>query len=397
MEPAGSITIREKALKSIAGHHPWIFSGAVEDIPNNVAPGEVVDLVDQSGGFLARGFFNPESQIMVRILSFSRETISIDSIRERLENAFRMRKSLPEYSDSDAWRIVYGEADRMPGLVVDKYGDYLSVQFHSVGWERIKDELCQVMTEVTGAKSVFDGSDSDMREREGLPTENRVVYGEELPDRIEITEFGRKMAVDMQNGQKSGLYLDQKFNHQRIVPFARGRRVLDVFSYTGGFGLAALQGECRELWCVDIAENAEEKIRENVESNRFNSVPVTTRRDDAFDVLRDLEDSGEQFDMIILDPPAFCKRKSAVTKACRGYKDINRIAMKLLSPDGILVSCSCSRPLSDELFTRVLWQSSVEAGRDACMLGYFGQGADHPILLTFPESKYLKCAVMQVL
>jgi len=396
MEPAGTITIREKALKSIAGHHPWIFSGAVEEIPNGIEPGEVVDLIDHSGSFLARGFFNPDSQITVRILSFEKESISIDSFRERLESAYRMRKRLPEYGDSDAWRIVYGEADRMPGLVVDQYGDYLSVQFHSVGWERIKEDLCRIMTEVTGAKSVFDGSDEDMREREGLNCENRVVYGAELPERIEVSEFGRRMGVDVQNGQKSGLYLDQKFNHQRIVPFAKGRRVLDVFSYTGGFGLAALQGGCRELWCVDVSEGSERKIKENVDSNRFDSVPVTIRREDAFDVLRELEDSGEQFDMIILDPPAFCKRKSAVTKACRGYKDINRIAMKLLTPEGILVSCSCSRPLADDLFTRVLWQSSVEAGRDVSMLGYYGQGADHPILLTFPESKYLKCAIMQV-
>jgi len=235
-----------------------------------------------------------------------------------------------------------------------------------------------------------------MREREGLDCVNRTVFGSDPPEDLTVSEFGRKIHVDMPNGQKSGLYLDQKLNHQSVLPYARDKRVLDVFSYSGGFGLSALEGNCSSLTCVEISDAASELIMKNVDANGYDRSKVDIRTADAFEVLREMYDAGEKFDVVILDPPAFCKRKAAVTKACRGYKDINRLAFSLLSRDGILMTCSCSRPINDELFVRVLWQASIEAGREANLLKYSGQSPDHPTLLTFPESKYLKCATLQV-
>ncbi len=396
MKVSASVTIKDKALKSVAGHHPWIFSGAIEEIPRDSEPGELVDIVDTGGRFLARGFINPNSQITVRILTFEDEIVDLDFLSSRISRAVSLRQRLPEYDLCSAWRLVYGEADFLPGLVVDNYAGYLNVQFHSVGWERIKPQLCETLMKVTGAHGVFDGSDPEMREREGLDCVNRTVAGAEPPADLTVSEFGRRMHVDMTNGQKSGLYLDQKLNHQSVLPNARGRRVLDVFSYSGAFGLAALEGGCSSLTCVEISGSAAGQIEKNLDVNGFDRSKVKIRTADAFDVLRDMVDAGEEYDLVILDPPAFCKRKAAVTKACRGYKDINRLACMLVSRDGTLVSCSCSRPVSDELFVRVLWQASIESGREANLLRYAGQSPDHPTLLTFPESKYLKCATLQV-
>lgn len=397
MNSKGTIEIRNKALKSIIGRHPWVFSGALKDIPDNLTIGDVVDLIDENGNFLGRGFFNPNSQIAVRILSFDESEFNLDEVHRRIGRAVEMRKLLPEYDQNSAWRLVFGESDLLPGLAVDYYSGFVNVQFHSAGWDRHRDEVASMIVELTNCSGVFDGSDSEMRDREGLLTINETVRGDDPPDRVSVSEFGRKMDVDIRRGQKSGLYLDQKFNHQSILRYARNRDVLDCFSYTGGFGLAALEGGCRSLSCIDISESAIEQLEINAVMNNFASRSIELHNGDAFEIMRDMLSVGSRFDLITLDPPAFCRSKSAVVQACRGYKDINRLAMQLLNPEGILVSCSCSRPVSDELFLKVLWQASVEADREAQLLNFSGQAPDHPVLLTFPESKYLKCATLSVM
>jgi len=378
------------------GRHPWVFSGAVKAVSEEAVQGDVLDVVDSHGGFFGKAFFNPESQIVARILTFDDIECSLDMILARLEQAIALRKSLPEYDQCTAWRLIYAEADRLPGLLVDYYSGYVHVQFHSAGWEPVKKDIVAMIAELTGCIAIFDGSDPEMRRKEGLYTVNETLFGDDPPDNISVVEFGRKLDVDIKQGQKSGLYLDQKFNHETILRFATGRKVLDCFSYTGGFALAALDGGCDSLAAVEISEAAVAQFEINVALNRRGSEAVNVLTGDAFEILRKMSDTGERFDMVILDPPAFCKSKTAIVQACRGYKDINRIAMQLLSPNGILVTCSCSRPVSDELFLKVLWQASVEANREAQLLSLTGQSPDHPVLLTFPESKYLKCATLLV-
>ena len=396
MESAGKLTVKKKVLKTISGRHPWIFSGAVKEVTKSVAAGGIVDLVDQDGNFLGRGFFNPNSQIAVRILTFDDTDCGINLISERLKQAIDLRKSLPEYELNTAWRLVYAETDFLPGLVVDYYSGYVNMQFHSAGWETIKSDVVKIVAEITECNGIYDGSDPEMRNMEGLDTENATIYGSDPPELISVSEFGRVFKVDIRHGHKSGLYLDQKFNHQDIIRYAKNRKVLDVFSYTGGFGLAALEAGCSSLTCIDISKTIFNLLKDNIESNGYDQASVTLKTGDAFEIMREMVLSGERFDMIILDPPAFCRSKSAVIQACRGYKDINRLAMQLLAPDSVLVSCSCSRPVSDELFVKVLWQASIEAEREAKLLKLAGQSPDHPVLLTFPESKYLKCATLLV-
>jgi 23S rRNA (cytosine1962-C5)-methyltransferase len=396
MRPIGKVTVKDKALKSIAGRHPWVFSGAIRSVPETGHAGDIVDLVDTDGSFLGRGFFNPNSQIAVRILSFEDDDCGVDLIYERLKRAIDLRSSLPEYDRITAWRMVFAESDLLPGLIVDCYSDYAHVKFHSAGWESMKADIARMVSELTGCTGVYDGSDPDMRSKEGLETENQTIYGDDPPEHIVVTEFGRQFQVDIRNGQKSGLYLDQKFNHQEALYYAKNRKVLDAFAYTGGFGIAAVEGGCGSLTCIEISEAATRLLEANIELNKFGTASVTMKTGDAFEIMRDMLSEVDRFDMIILDPPAFCRSKSAIVRACRGYKDINRLAMKLLSPDGILITCSCSRPISDELFLRVLWQASVEAERSAQLLKFAGQPPDHPVLLSFPESKYLKCATLLV-
>ena len=392
---AGEVVVTNKALKSIEGKHPWIFSGAVSSVSNGTGKGDIVSVVDRAGKFLGRGFYNPKSKIAVRMLTFDDQDISIKTFRDRLARAIALRKIFREYDECDAWRLVYAESDFLPGLVVDYYAGHLYVQFHSAGWESIKQEIVDIFSELTECVSIYDGSDKSMREKEGLATENRALLGE-LPDKIIATEFGRKQSVNLEHSQKSGLYLDQKFNHQRITNYSSGRRVLDCFSYTGGFSLAALAAGCSSLTAIEISETAIQGLESNAILNGFDDRDITLLTGDVFEILRGLLADGERYDTIILDPPAFCKSKGMIVKACRGYKDINRLAMQLLSPDGVLISCSCSRPITDDLFRQVLWQASVEADRDVQLVEFSGQSPDHPVLLTFPESRYLKCATLLV-
>lgn len=396
MEPRGKFTVKEKALRSIAGRHPWVYSGAIEKAPDSAGIGDIVELVGPDGDLLGKGFFNPDSRIAVRILVFEDVDCGPDLIYERLKRAIDLRRALPEYDESTAWRLIFAEADLLPGLVADYYSDFVHIQFHSAGWERLRAEIARMISDLTGCKGVYDGSDPDIRTKEGLRTTNETIVGIDPPDYISISEFGRRFKVDIRHGQKSGIYLDQKFNHQGILRYAANRHVLDVFSYTGGFGVAAIEAGCSSLTCIDISEEALGLLEANIQLNHFEKALVEVIRGNAFAVMRSLLSAGARFDMIVLDPPAFCKSRSAVVRACRGYKDINRLAMNLLTPDGILVTCSCSKPVSDELFLQVLWQASVEAGREARLIQLAGQPPDHPVLLTFPESKYLKCATLLV-
>jgi len=342
---SGEVIVTNKALKSIEGRHPWIFSGAISSVSDGIGKGDVVSVVDRGGKFLGRGFYNSKSKIAVRMLTFDDQNICIDTFRDRLARSISLRKTFREYDECNAWRLVFAESDFLPGLIVDYYAGHLYVHFHSAGWESIKPEIVEILSELTGCESIYDGSDKSMREKEGLTTENQTLFGE-LPEKIIISEFGKKQAVNLAHSQKSGLYLDQKYNHQRVTSFASGKQVLDCFSYTGGFSLAALDAGCSSLTAIDTSENALQGLEANAILNGFDDRDITLLTGDTFELLRSILTDGKRYDTIILDPPAFCKSKGAIVKACRGYKDINRLAMQLLTPDGALISCSCSRPIS---------------------------------------------------
>jgi 23S rRNA (cytosine1962-C5)-methyltransferase len=396
LQPAGEVIVRDKALKSIAGRHPWLFSGAIDKATPGLTAGAVVNVLDGHGKFMGSGFFNSNSQITVRMLTFDSAPVDEALIQHRILEAIKLRRTLPEHDLSNAWRLLYGESDGLPGLVADSYADYAVVHFHSAGWESFREDMARMLMEAASLRGVYDGSDAAMREREGLSASHGELCGETVPDFLEASEFGRKFVVDVRKGQKSGLYLDQKFNHQAVRSLASGKRALDCFAYTGGFGLAALEGGCLSLTAVEISDAAVAALEQNLQSNGFADRDITIIEADAFEVLRTMVSDGERFDLVVLDPPAFCKSKTALIQACRGYKDINRLAMQLIDPGGILVSCSCSRPVSDDLFLKVLWEASVEAGRAAKLLNLSGQAPDHPVLLSFPESKYLKCATLLI-
>lgn len=396
MQQLTTAIAKEKALKPILGKHPWVYSDALISTPERASAGDIVDLVDADGNFLGRGFYNPDSQIAIRILSFDDVECGSDLVRSRLQRAIELRKSIPEYDQITCWRIVHAEADLLPGLELDMYSGHVNVRFHSAGWETLKSDLIDMIAEMTECNSIWDGSDPEIRAREGLETENKLLYGTEPPELVLVSELGRRFRIDIRKGRESEQYLIQKFNHQDILRYAKNRRVLDAFCYTGGFGIAALEAGCSDLTCVEISDAAIRVLETNVQLNRFSNASVTIKAGDAFDILGELSEAGERFDMIILDPPAFCRSRSTVVRACRAYKDINSMAMRLLNSEGILVTCSNSRPVTGEMFVRALWQAAVEAGRDVQLLKLTSQSPDFPVLLTFPESNWLTCATLIV-
>jgi len=378
--------------------HPWIFSGAVRCIEGDPADGDVVDVVAHDGQFLARGYLNRRSQIVVRLLTWDpHEAVDRGFWRRRLEGAIQRRHHLPGLEDTDAYRLVHAESDGVPGLVVDRYGDYLVVQFLTLGVERRKVELVGLLEELVRPRGILERSDVDVREKEGLPVRRTdgepvtgVLAGRAPPPLVVARESGHRFWVDLWAGQKTGFYLDQRENRRRVARYCAGRQVLNVFSYTGAFAVYALAAGASHVTNVEASAEALELGQRNLALNRLEAWRVEDVAGDAFQVLRAFRDAGRSFDLIILDPPKFAYSQAQVQAACRGYKDINLLAMHLLRSGGILCTFSCSGLVSAELFQKVVFSAALDAGRDVQVLERLSQGPDHPVLLTFPEGEYLK-------
>jgi 23S rRNA (cytosine1962-C5)-methyltransferase len=379
---------REKSLKR---RHPWVFSGAVEKVNGKPGAGDTVEIRDGSAKPLARAAYSPKSQIRARVWTFDpAEEVDAVFFRKRIEKALALREALPAAKYANALRLVNGESDGLPGLVVDRYADVLVAQFLAAGVERWRDPILDSLMELSGCAAAYERSDAEVRKLEGLEPKVGFARGNRNAARCPIIEYGLNFRVDVEQGQKTGFFLDQRENRQRVRSLAADRDVLDGFSYTGGFSIAALAGGAKRVTAVESSPAALEVARENLAANPLDASRVEFVQADVFAYLRKLRDGAARFDLVILDPPKFAPTAAQVQKAARAYKDINLWALKLLAPGGLLATFSCSGGVSAELFQSIVAGAALDAGVEAKIIDRFGAAADHPVALEFPEGQYLK-------
>jgi 23S rRNA (cytosine1962-C5)-methyltransferase len=374
--------------KSVRHRHPWVFSGAIDRIEGEPKPGETVSVVARDGAFLAWAAFSGDSQISARAWSFDpKDRIDEAFMRARLEAAIARRADVR--ARSDAMRLVHGESDGLPGLVVDRYAGTLVVQILSAGAERWRPLWGPLLTEVTGAKSVYERSDVEVRALEGLPSRTGALIGE-AQGHVRIEEDGIAYEVDIAKGQKTGFYLDQRDNRALAGSIAAGAEVLNAFCYTGGFSLSALKGGAKHVTSLDTSEEALALARRNVELNGLDASRAEWMAADVFAQLRKLRDAGKKFGLIVLDPPKFAPTEKHVANAARAYKDINLWAMKLLAPGGNLLTFSCSGAVSPDLFRKIVAGAAADSRADLQVRRHLGAAPDHAVSIHFPEGEYLK-------
>jgi len=393
-----AVILERNRARPVNQRHPWIYSGAVARVAGDPADGDIVEVRDTGNNWLARGYINRRSQIAVRLLTWRQdERVDVDFWRRRLERAIAARQALADDPMTDAYRLVHAESDYLPGLIVDRYGDWLAVQFLTLGVERWKDELVRLLVGLLdGVQGVYERSDVDVREKEGLAQHTGLLWGEEPPQEIEIVENGRHFLVDVRQGHKTGFYLDQRENRARLPAFCAGAEVLDAFSYVGGFSVYAAAGGAKGVTLVDESAPALERAQRNFALNGFRSVDVEYVEGNVFSVLRGYRTQERRFDVVVLDPPKFAHSGREVKRAARAYKDVNLLAFQLLRPGGALFTFSCSGAVSADLFQKIVFGAALDAGRDAQIVGHLAQGADHPVALTFPEGAYLKGLICRV-
>ncbi|MBN5416211.1 23S rRNA (cytosine(1962)-C(5))-methyltransferase RlmI [Serratia marcescens] len=384
--------------KSLLRRHPWVFSGAVQRVEGKAHSGETIDILDSQGKWLARGAYSSESQIRARVWTFQQdEEINIDFFIRRLQQAQSWRDWVAQRDGLDGYRLIAGESDGLPGITIDRFQNFLVLQLLSAGAEYQRPALLSALQHCYPECSIYDRSDVAVRKKEGLPLAQGPVLGDLPPELLPITEHGMKLLVDIQQGHKTGFYLDQRDSRLAARNYSAGRRVLNCFSYTGAFAVSALMGGCAQVISVDTSQAALDIAKQNVELNKLDLNKAEFVRDDVFQLLRNYRAQGEKFDLIIMDPPKFVENKNQLASACRGYKDINMLALQLLNPGGILLSFSCSGLMPTDLFQKILADAAVDAGRDVQFIEQFRQAADHPVIATYPEGLYLKgfaCRVM---
>jgi 23S rRNA (cytosine1962-C5)-methyltransferase len=385
------LVLRKNQDRRVRAGHPWIFSNEVAGFEGAPLPGDLVDVADVRGAFLGRAYYNPHSLICARLLTRGHDEVDEELFVKRVERALRLREAaLP---GTRTLRVVYGESDFLPGLVVDRYGDHLVVQVLALGMEVRQDLVRGALERVLAPRGVVRAADSPLRTLEGLSLERGVWWGE-VPERVEVELEGFQVEVDLLHGQKTGLFLDQRLNRRVAERWAAGRRVLDVFCYQGEWALHAARGGAERVLAVDSSEPALAAAARNLERGGCGD-RVTLRRGDAFDVLRGLEAEGARFGLVILDPPALIKSRRHLAAGARAYRELNRAAMMLLQEEGVLMTCSCSHHLDDGLFRQVLLEAARAAHRPFRVVEWRGESPDHPQLLAVPETHYLKCAVLQ--
>lgn len=377
--------------KSLLRRHPWVFSGAVARLEGKVGLGETIDIIDAHGKWLARAAYSPASQICARVWSFDRnETIDTDFFIRRLEQAQQWREWLAVRDGLDSYRLIAGESDGLPGVTIDRFSRFLVLQLLSAGADYQRPFLVEALQKLYPECSIYERSDVAVRKKEGLPLTQGLISGELPPPLLAIEEHGMKLLVDIQQGHKTGYYLDQRDSRFATRGYVENKRVLNCFSYTGGFAISALMGNCRQVVSVDTSQEALDIAKQNVELNQLDLSKAEFLRDDVFKLLRKYRDSGEKFDVIIMDPPKFVENKNQLSGACRGYKDINMLACQLLNPGGILMTFSCSGLMTTDLFQKIIADAALDAGRELQFIEQFRQAADHPVIASYPEGLYLK-------
>ena len=390
---AATLQLKKGREKPVLNRHPWIFSGAIQQVQGGPEPGDLVEVVSAKGEWLGRAYYNPHSQIRARILTWNeKEAIDEDFWQGKIEQAVNGRTALQLEPATTAYRLVNAESDGLPGLVVDKYGDYLVMQCLTLGIDRRKEMLIDLLEKLLQPAGIIERSDVSVREKEGLTELAAVQRGKRPSDNLIVRENNHQFAVNLLEGHKTGLYLDQRDNRTAVCrpEFVAGKTVLNLFSYTGGFAIYAAAAGAGAVVNVDSSADLLVTAERNMALNGWERPQDESIVADAFQLLRHYRDTNRRFDMIILDPPKFAYSQRDVQAACRGYKDLNWLAMRLLNPGGLLATFSCSGLVSADLFQKVLFGAAVDAGREVQIIRLLGQAADHPILLTFPESAYLK-------
>lgn len=386
----GKVCLRRGEEKDILGGGFWIFDNEIDWYDDICPDGGVVDVVDSRMQFVARGYFNSKSKIAVRVLSGDREeAIEEGFFRRRIQAAWDFRQSL---GFDNACRVVFGESDGLPGLTVDKFGDYLSFQITALGMETWKDAVIQALIQVFQPRGIYERDDVPVREKEGLRQQTGCVYGQ-VPDLVTIREHDAVMLVDIPHGQKTGHFLDQQENRGRIKPYCKGNSVLDLCCHTGGFAVHAALYGAKSVEAVDVSEEALELVRRNAAEN---GVAVETTCANVFDLVKEYSEQGRQYGLVICDPPAFAKSRKALDGAYRGYKELNLRSMKLTAPGGILVTCSCSQYMTPELFLKMLREAAMDCGRRVRLMETLIQSRDHPACLNAEQALYLKGYIVQV-
>jgi 23S rRNA (cytosine1962-C5)-methyltransferase len=384
--------------KSLLRRHPWVFSGAVHRVEGKANSGETIDIVDSQGKWLARGAYSPSSQIRARVWTFKQdEDIDIEFFIRRLQQAQNWRDYIAKRDGLDGYRLIAGESDCLPGITIDRFQNFLVLQLLSAGAEYQRAPLIAALQHCYPECAIWDRSDVAVRKKEGMELTQGHVVGDEPPALLPIQEHGMSLLVDIKEGHKTGFYLDQRDSRLAARNYAAGRNVLNCFSYTGAFAVSALMGGCTKVTNVDTSQAALDVARQNVELNKLDLSKAEFVREDVFQLLRKYRTEGQQFDMIVMDPPKFVENKNQLASACRGYKDINMLALQLLRPGGILLSFSCSGLLPTDLFQKILADAALDAGREIQFVEQFRQAADHPVTGAYPEGLYLKgfaCLVM---
>ncbi|KUZ66007.1 23S rRNA methyltransferase [Burkholderia ubonensis] len=399
-----TVTLKPSKDKSLLRRHPWIYANAIDRVDGKPAPGATVIVRAHDGRFLARGAYSPHSQIRVRVWSFDEnEPIDHAFFKRRVQRAVAHRNTM--VSGTGAVRLVFGEADGLPGLIVDHYVEdsgaasprgQLVCQFMAAGVEAWKDAIVAALVGATGCPNVYERSDVSIREKEGLEQTTGVLAGEPPPATLITNENGVRYHVDVPNGHKTGFYVDQRDNRALVTQYANGRDVLNCFCYTGGFSLAALKGGAARVVSIDSSGDALALAQQNVVANGFDPARASWLDADAFKTLRRLVDEGDRFDLIVLDPPKFAPTRDSVDRAARAYKDINLSGFKLLRPGGLLFTYSCSGAIDMDLFQKIVAGAAADAKVDARILKRLGAGVDHPLLSAFPEGEYLKGLLLQI-
>ena len=395
-----AIIVKPGREKPVVQRHPWVFSGAIRSIPTELPNGAIVSVADAKGQWLAYGFLNRNSQIQVRLISWNEsDHIDEDFWRARLAHAIGRRRRWRVAEQTNAIRLVNAESDYLPGLVVDQFGDHLVMQIGAMGMDVLKANIAAILQSLTGCRSISERSDAASRKHEGLADANGPLTQHAPPARAEVEEYGLRFLVDMLHGQKTGFYIDQRENRHRVASYCGGANVLNAFSYTGAFAVHALAADAHRVVNIDSSVEALTLAESNLRLNGFDPDTQTENiAGNVFDVLRDadaIDPAGQGFDVVIVDPPKFVHNRGGMDRGLRGYKEINMLALRLLKPDGILATFSCSGLVSADLFQKVVFGAALDTGRDLQMLERLRQSCDHPVALTFPEGEYLTGLICQ--
>lgn len=391
------IKLKKGKTKAVLQRHPWLFSGAVTAEGNRPPNGAVVQVVDDQDHFIAYGLYNGQSRVVVRLVEWDEGTRPDESWwRERIRQAVKAREPLLSSADTNTARLIFAEADFLPGLIVDKYADFLSVQIHAAGVESVKHVVTDELNRLVRPQGIYERSDANARAHEGLPAANGVLTGSTPPEWLEVRENGIRYQVNIAEGQKSGFYCDQRDNRYITAQYAAGKRVLDCFCYSGGFSLNALARGAVSVVSVDSSALAIETLRRNVALNGFDDRKSVAIQADVNKQLREFADQQERFDLIVLDPPKYAPSRSSLEKAARAYKDLNRRGLLLLERGGLLATFSCSAAMDMDTFKQVLAWAALDAGKEIQFIRQFTQPEDHPVRASFPEGEYLKGLLCRV-